>query len=278
MKGELTGGAPTGSVVFGTDESIADEMAVYPLTGRFLMGRLRHSLSAGERRLLEGLVVETRAIEAGAIMLSRGELVNHSTILIDGYMMRTGHDGSRRFILGLQVPGDFVDLHGFALKRLDHNLVAAGPVRVGIVPHERLEEVMQNEPHLARILWFATLLDAAIHREWIMKLEQLTAARRVAHVFAELWQRLEQVGLSRTDSVRTPLIQADLADMCGTTAIHMNRALAQIRKEGIGELRRGTLYVPDRRRLEEFGMFDPSYLYGKGGLAPGTALDAGTPG
>ena len=132
---------------------------------------------------------------------------------------------------------------------------------------------MQTQPHLARILWFATLLDAAIHREWIMKLEQLTAARRVAHVFAELWQRLDQVGLGRTDSVRTPLIQADLADMCGTTAIHMNRALAQLRKEGVGELRRGTLYVADRHRLEEFAKFDASYLYGKGTLAVGTALD-----
>lgn len=278
MKGAPAGGSQARRMTEEAGMDIGQELAAYPLTGRFLMGRLRHALSQEERQLLEASVTETRMVEAGTTLLRRGELINHSTILIDGYMMRTGHDGSRRFILGLQVPGDFVDLHGFALKRLDHDLVAAGPARVGMVQHERLEEIMQHWPHLARILWFATLLDAAIHREWIMKLEQLTAARRVAHVFAELWQRLEQVGLSRTDSVRTPLIQADLADMCGTTAIHMNRALAQIRKEGIGELRRGTLYVPDRRRLEEFGMFDPSYLYGKGGLAPGTALDAGTPG
>lgn len=265
-------------MVYGSDESIERELAEYPLTARFLMGRLRHALSADEKRLLEGLVIDTKTVEAGATLLRRGELINHSTILIDGYMMRTGHDGSRRFILGLQVPGDFVDLHGFALKRLDHDLVAAGPVTIGIVPHEGLEEVMRTQPHLARILWFATLLDAAIHREWIMKLEQLTAARRVAHVFAELWQRLDHVGLGRTDSVRTPLIQADLADMCGTTAIHMNRALAQLRKEGVGELRRGTLYVSGRRQLEQFGMFDPSYLYGKGGLAVGGALDFATPG
>ncbi|WP_347303583.1 Crp/Fnr family transcriptional regulator [Croceibacterium sp. TMG7-5b_MA50] len=248
-------------------EEIAAEVERYPLTGRFLMGRLRHAIREQERALLESLVTETAYVEAGTTVLRRGELVSRSTILIDGYMMRTGTDGSRRFILGLQVPGDFVDLHGFALRRLDHDLVSAGPVKVGYVPHDRLTEVVANEPHLARILWFATLLDAAIHREWIMKLEQLTAARRVAHVFAELWYRLDQVGLGRTDSVRTPLIQADLADMCGTTAIHMNRALAQLRKEGIGELRRGTLYVQDRQQLEEFATFDPSYLYGRGQLA-----------
>jgi CRP-like cAMP-binding protein len=267
MKNDPQGPAPQLSRAAFDAEAIAAEVARYTHTGRFLMGRLRHAISARERALLESLVEETVYLESGTTVLRRGDLVTQSTILIEGYMMRTASDGSRRFILGLQVPGDFVDLHGFALRRLDHDLVSAGPVKLGMVPHERLSEVIASEPHLARILWFATLLDAAIHREWIMKLEQLTAARRVAHVFAELWYRLEMVGLARSDSVRTPLIQADLADMCGTTAIHMNRALAQLRKEGVGELRRGTLYVQDRRALEEFATFDPSYLYGHGQLA-----------
>jgi CRP-like cAMP-binding protein len=110
------------------------------------------------------------------------------------------------------------------------------------------------------------LLDAAIHRQWILKMEELTAARRVAHVFAEMWYRLDMVGLGRRDGLRTPLIQADLADMCGTTSIHMNRALGQLRKEGIAEFRRGTVYVRDRAGLEAFAGFNAAYLYGPGDL------------
>ena len=60
--------------------------------------------------------------------------------------------------------------------------------------------------------------------------------------------------------------------MCGTTAIHMNRALGHLRREGIGEFRRGTLYVRDRARLEEFAGFNPDYLYGEGGLRVGAEL------
>lgn len=249
------------------------ELEAFPLTGRFLMGRLRHAMSEEEKAIVESLIERTESLEGQAVIQARGELCTRSTLLLDGYVLRAIENHGRRFVVGLHVPGDFVDLHAFALKRLDHDIVALGPVKVGYVPHERIVEVLEKHPHLTRLLWFATLLDAAIHREWILKLEQLTAAKRVAHVFSELWYRLGLVGLARSDGLRTPLIQADLAEMCGTTAIHMNRALGQLKKEGIAEFRRGSLYVHDRARLEAFGEFNPDYLYGEGILRVGHELD-----
>lgn len=244
------------------------DLDTYPLTGRFLMGRLRHALSVEEKETVEGLVESEQVLPGSAQLIARGELCDRSTMLIEGFVLRVVRKGDKRYVVGVQVPGDFVDLHAFALKRLDHDIVSVGPVRVGYVSHERLVEVMRTAPHLARLLWFSTLLDAAIHREWIMTMEQLPAANRAAHVFCEIWQRLDFVGLAAgPNRVETPLIQADLADMCGTTAIHMNRALGQMRKEGIADFRRGVLRIPDRRRLEEFARFDRSYLYGEGELA-----------
>ncbi len=249
-----------------------DEVQSYPLTGRFLLGRLRHALSVAEKDILEALVEETERVRAGSTLLERGQLADRSTLLVEGYLLRTIVEEGRRFVVGIHVPGDFADLHGFALKRLDHTVVALGDALVGYVSHARLEQVVERHPHLTRLMWFSTLLDAAIHRQWILKMEQLPAPRRVAHVFAELWHRLDLVGLGRRDGLRTPLIQADLADMCGTTAIHMNRALGLMRKEGIAEFRRGTLYVRDRARLEEFAGFNPDYLYGEGELRVGREL------
>ena len=251
-----------------------NELEKYPLTGRFLMGRLRHAMSDAEKAIVESLVEGVEVLERPTTILERGRVCGRSTMLIEGAILRTIQKDGRRFIVGMHVPGDFADLHCFALKRLDHDVITIGCTKVGFIPHERIEQVMATQPHLARILWFSTLLDAAIHREWILKLEQLTAVRRVAHVFAEMWHRLDLVGLGRRDGLRTPLIQSDLADMCGTTAIHMNRALAQLKKEGIAEFRRGALYVSDRAALEAFGEFDPSYLYGEGSLKIGHELDA----
>jgi len=252
-----------------------DETKNYPLTGRFLLGRLRHAMTAEEKDILEGLIEGTERFRTSTTLVERGRLTDQSTMLIEGFMLRTIVEKGQRYIVGIHVPGDFADLHAFALKRLDHNIVTLGETLVGYVSHKRLKEVMARHPHLARLLWFETLLEGAIHREWILKMEQLPAARRVAHVFAELWHRLDLVGLGRRDGLRTPLIQADLADMCGTTAIHMNRALGQMKREGIAEFRRGTLYVSDRSRLEEYAGFTPDYLYGQGELRVGGELAPG---
>ena len=184
----------------------------------------------------------------------------------DGHLLVLRHPTYAWEQVGIQVPGDFVDLHGFALKRLDHDLLALGPVEIGQVPHRELRRVLDERPHLARLLWFSTLLDAAIHREWVLKLEQLPAAKRAAHVFCELWARLDMVGLAEPDGFTIPLTQIDLASMCGTTPVHMSRALRSLRDLNLATFRNGRLQSPDRRALERHCEFDPSYLYGPGEL------------
>ncbi|WP_234029033.1 Crp/Fnr family transcriptional regulator [Aurantiacibacter spongiae] len=242
------------------------ELDRYPLTGRFLLGRLRDAMSEDEKATIESLIERVEDFDASQQILARGQLCDKSTVLIEGFALRTIEEGNKRFVVGIQVPGDFIDLHAFALKRLDHNIVTLGPARVGFCSHKRIERVMETNAHLARLLWFSTLLDAAIHREWIMKLEQLRASRRAAHILCEIWQRLDFVELGRLGRIETPLTQSDLADMCGTTAIHMNRALAQLRKDDLAHFQRGSVKVPDRRLLERYSHFDPTYLYGEGVL------------
>lgn len=236
----------------------------HPMTGRFLMGRLRHAMSDEEKDTIEALIEEVHEYEDGSRILSRGDLCDRSTMLIEGFVLRTIFSGDKRFVISIQVPGDFVDLHNFALKRLDHDIITIGRAKVGFTSHDRINQLMEDNAHLARLLWFSTLLDAAIHREWIMKLQQLRASKRAAHVLCELWHRLDFVGLGKEGGLETPLIQQDLADMCGTTAIHMNRALSQLRKDNLADFRRGTIAVPDREALKKYATFDPTYLYGEG--------------
>ena len=243
-----------------TDPNV--EAVRYPITGRFLMGRLRQLMSEEEKTVLEGLVARTEWIDKPARLVARGQKSDHATMLVDGFMLRTLEDKGQRHAVSFHVPGDFVDLHAFALKRLDHNIDTVGRVKVGYVPHEALDRVMRERPHLARVFWFATLLDAALHREWIVSLEQLTAPRRLAHIFAETWRRLEMVGLGERDGFDTPLTQLDLAEMCGATAIHINRAIRDLRERGIALFERGRVTIADRAALESYAAFDPDYLYG----------------
>jgi CRP-like cAMP-binding protein len=259
-----------------TSNSMVEDIERYPLTGRFLMGRLRHAMGEREKELLEASIEDVGEYDRPHRIIARGQLANQSTMLIDGFILRTIMERDRRYIVGFHVPGDFVDLHAFALKRLDHDVVTIGRTRVGYVSHERIGHIHANEPHLSRLFWFSTLLDAAVQRQWTLKLEQLKASRRVAHRLAEIWRRLEMVGLGRSNGFRSPLTQTDLADMCGTTPIHMNRALSELRREDIVEFRRGLVIVRDRARLEELADFDPDYLYGVGELRVRHELDGAT--
>lgn len=240
--------------------------AELPFSNLFLRGRLRQSLSKEEEHRLEAMISETADLKDGSIISRRGELCHRSTLLVDGFVLRNINSNGKRHIVCIQVPGDFVDLHGFALRRLDHDLVTVGAARVAYVPHEELNRTMEELPHLTRVLWFATLLDAAIHREWIMKMEQLTADNRLAHLFCELWHRLNFVGRADPDGYDLPLTQIDLADTCGTTSIHMNRIIGKLRRMGLVEFKRGRVTIPDRQALEQFARFTPDYLYGDGEL------------
>ncbi len=252
---------------------MVEDVTRYPLTGRFLLGRSRHALGEREKELLEKSISEVAEFDKPHRIIARGEPATRSTMLIEGFILRTITEKDRRYVVAIQVPGDFVDLHAYALKRLDHDVVTIGAAKVGFVPHSRIAELHANEPHLSRLLWFSTLLDAAIHRQWTLKLEQLKASRRVAHRLAEIWKRLEMVGLGRANGFRSPLTQTDLADMCGTTPIHMNRALSELRQAELAEFRRGLVIVRDRARLEAHGDFDPAYLYGDGPLRVADELD-----
>ncbi len=244
----------------------SSEAPAFPLTGDFLAGRLRQNLSLDDLKYIEGLVDTVAEYGDTARLLARGTKTDRSTILIEGYIFRTIESAGKRFITGIHVPGDFVDLHGFALKRLDHNIDAAGRVTVGSVSHDTLRRVMRDRPGVARAMWFATLLDAAIHRKWIQMLEQLDAPRRIAHLYAELHTRLELVGRNVTRALRTPFTQFDMADMCGVSEIHANRAVGKLRELGIAEIRRGDLYTADWAALKRYAQFDPDYLYGDGPL------------
>ena len=129
------------------------------------------------------------------------------------------------------------------------------------MPHDRIREITDRYPRLARIFWFSTNMDAAIQRELALSLGQRSAISRMAHLFCELYVRLEVVGKVSEGGYEFPLTQRELSECLGLTVVHANRTLQELRRRGLIELGNRQLTIRDRRGLEGIAEFDPSYLY-----------------
>lgn len=227
-----------------------------------LKSRRGAELTDAERAIVEAAVSDVRQVPARQTLVSQGIPVHFSTLLIDGLMSRyvDGRDGMRQLV-AVQVPGDFVDLHAYPLKVLDHDVGTLTAVRIGLVPHTSLDAIQREHPDLARKLWFLTLLDAAMHRKWVFRLGRLKAIARIAHFLAETNARLMVVGLSDGHRYMLPLTQFDLGEICGLSAVHVNRVMRELRDRGLCTFRSSQVEIHDLPGLVRLGEFEPSYLY-----------------
>lgn len=224
--------------------------------------RARDDVSAEEEAAIRAAVSHLIDVRADRLAVRAGESMDHSMILLSGIAARRKdmRDGRRQYT-ELHVAGDFTDLHSFTLKYLDHDIVALSDCKFAIVPHERLKEITERHPHLTRVLWFGTNLDAAIHREWVLSLGSRSALARMAHLFCELHVRMELVGLTRGLCYDLPISQQELGEMLGITPVHANRTLQQLRKQGVVEFAGGLVTIRDVAALKQMAEFDASYLY-----------------
>lgn len=224
--------------------------------------RARDDISAEEEAAIRAAVSHSIDVRADRLAVRQGEIMDHSMILLSGIAARRKdmRDGRRQYT-ELHVPGDFTDLHSFTLKYLEHDIVALSDCSFALVPHERLKQITERHPHLTRVLWFSTNLDAAIHREWIVSLGSRSAIARMAHLFCEMFIRLEIVGLTRGLSYDLPISQQELGEMLGITSVHANRTLQQLRKQGLVEFAGGLVTIRDVGALKQKAEFDASYLY-----------------
>lgn len=161
-----------------------------------------------------------KAVAPRTILVRADEKPTQSTRPLEGILCRyIDHREGLRQLVAVHFPGDFVDLHGYPLKTLDHDVAALTGATVATIPHTALDTILENHPQLLKKLWFATLVDAAIHRAWLFRMGRLDAIGRVAHFFSETNARLSAVGLSDGRRFALALTQADLGEICGLTSI-----------------------------------------------------------
>ncbi|RYF93115.1 MAG: Crp/Fnr family transcriptional regulator [Caulobacteraceae bacterium] len=221
----------------------------------------RDTLSEIEIDALHGVVDRVATFRPGDILVPEGAPLTHSQLQLSGLCARSkAMPDGRRQITALHIAGDFVDLHGFLLKRLEHDVVALSTVQMAMAPHDRLKDISETLPHLSRMLWLSTLIDAAIHREWIVSAGRRSAMQQVSHLFCELLTRYRVVGLADTDRFPMQMTQMQLADCCGLTPVHVSRVLRQLRDDGLVKWTRGEVIIENLEGLKRRAEFEDTYL------------------
>jgi CRP-like cAMP-binding protein len=219
-------------------------------------------LSDEEKQVIQQITSQVTTYKAHEEVVPEGSTPSHSSLVLKGFAARHQHLADRkRQITAFHVPGDFMDLHSFLLKKMEDGVGALTPCTVAAVPHSDLREITKNYPYLTRVLWLTTLIDAAVHRTWIITLGRMDARNRVAHFLCEMHDRLESVGLTKDHGYDLRITQQELSDAFGLTGVHVNRILQELRSDGLITSRGKTVVINDWERLQKEGQYNPDYLH-----------------
>ena len=240
-----------------------------------LIGKLEQvvRLSPPDREMLARAASDRiRKFPARVDISREGDKPRDVHLILSGWACRYKQlEDGRRQVVSFFLPGDMCDLNVFILKEMDHSIGTITAVTIADLSREFFDEISAGYPRIATALWWETLVNAAIQREWTMNLGQRSASERMAHLLCEIFFRLRLAGLTEGTSCEFPLTQADLADATGLSKVHVNRTLQEMRAADLVVLKGKTLTVPSLQRLMNAGLFNPNYLHME---REGRALDA----
>lgn len=232
-----------------------------------LILKLEHGarLTDEDRRLLRSVAVETRLVDARQDLIREGEVPDAVHLVLDGFACRYKMlDDGGRSIVAFLLPGDFCDLHVAILGHMDHSIGTLAPCIVVEIPRVKIEE-LTTHPRIARALWWATLVDEAILREWLVSMGRRPAHKQLAHLLCELLFRLRAVGRASDGMFELPVTQEELGDALGVSTVHVNRVLQQLREDGLISLQGRLVTILDLPALTRFSTFNPNYLHLRNG-------------
>lgn len=234
----------------------------HPLAPMVRKLSLQAALSEADQQAVLDLPYVLKSMSAGAYIVRDGDQPEHSCLLVSGFAFRhkVVGDGGRQ-ILSLHMSGDVVDLQNSLLRMADHNVQALSQVEIALIPRTAIREIAFSRPPVGMAMWYDTVVDGSVQREWTTNVGRRDARTRMAHLLCEFGVRLETAGLGSTCDYEMPMTQEQLADSMGLTAVHVNRTLMGLDREGLTQRNKRSVIIHDWKRLAEAGDFSSDYLH-----------------
>lgn len=218
---------------------------------------------AADEEALFSLPHRTKKIERHGYIVREREKTTHSCVMLSGFAIR--HKivaGGARQIVALHMKGDIVDLQNSFLGVADHSVQVLTESEVAFIPRDAVKKLAFERPNVGMAMWFDTLVDASVFREWIANVGRRDAHSRIAHLLCEFSLRLKVAGLGEATDYELPMTQEQIADCTGLTPVHVNRTLKAIEAENLITRRSSwAITIGDWKKLADAGDFDSTYLH-----------------
>lgn len=219
------------------------------------LGAGMHRLSDADREALRHLSVIHRFVGRGRNLIREGDAVGLVRVLCKGWAIRSRRlDKARRQILDVALPGDILGLHVDGAGASICDVEALTACEIGEIDANALERVAYHNRGVASGLFHCLSRQLTQASDQTMRLGRMTAYERLCSFLLDIHARQRQVAL-RHGRVDFPITQGMLADMLGLSAVHVNRQIMRLRREGLVTLERRQLTIHDERRLSEVACF-----------------------
>ena len=233
-----------------------------PLTPMIRKLELWKRLTAEEEAAVLALPFHLVEMTPSQYVVRDGEEATHTCLLISGFAIRQklARNGGRS-INAVHMRGDIVDLQNSLLGQADHSVQALTKAIFARLPRAAIIDLAIRFPNIGLAMWYDTLVDASIFREWILNIARRDAKVRIAHLLCEFGIRLEALGLGDRSSYEFPLTQEQIADATGMTPVHVNRSLRSLDERGLIARSSRYVVVANWSELKQAGEFDEAYLH-----------------
>jgi CRP-like cAMP-binding protein len=234
-------------------------MAMEPL----FIHKLRHgaALTPEDAAALAALPFSVRNAEPRSDFGAESDAMRSIPIILEGWACRYRLlENGKRQVVTLLLPGDLCEPFGVLPNFLDRSLAAITAVRYASAQIATIRTLAKENIRIETALWWDLMMATEIEREHLVSLGRRSASERMGHLFCELHFRLAMVGLADSTGFELPVSQADLGDLLGLSAVHVNRSLQELRRSQLISLSGRWLRIHDMAALRDVSYFDSAYL------------------
>jgi CRP-like cAMP-binding protein len=237
--------------------------AAGPIRSHPLVARLSHaiSLDEGDLSALADILNRKVVVKKAKDIIVEGYEYRALHIVESGFAIRYKllHSGKRQ-IMNVIMPGDIIGFPACFYEHAVFSVTAISDMALHHVPLDDFTALCTARAKVATaLLWFAAR-EAAIYAEHIVDAGRREPLERLAHFLLETLTRLQGIGAASEDSFVMPLSQEGVGDVIGLSAPHVNRMLAELRRDGLIAMSGHEIRILDRAALQILGEFHPAYL------------------